>query len=308
MRNKFIENFSQSNQYGQLTQSYVQKSFTIFNLLLSANVESGNTSIISASVLNTQYELIETQLNIKYLFLCQPNQEIIATNDFSHYEIELIKIFTRNQINNKIIPHLLPSTKDLYYIIDQKSEFYPFGIIKAFEILSLLITPVDAFETNSDLKWISIGELMEMMNVIDDEGVDDVENAMWKFITAHLHHCQLNPAQVTTEQMTQIIAHLRNSTQSHRSPGLRQTVTGVFSIIIKYFIQCNNLEVIIDFVEILLSLLRDDDLYVRNRTAEIVLDLIHNFEQTKTSEKGKFIHKTLFLVLIFIIISVLLHY
>lgn len=283
VRNKFIENFAQSNQYGELTQSYIQNSFTIFNLLLSGNVENG-TPIISSLVLNTQFELIETQLNVKYLLLCQPNQEIIDTNDFSRYEIELIKFFTRNHINTKIISQLLPSTKDLYYIIDHKREFYPFELIKAYEILSLLIAPADAFVNNPDLKRLSIGELMEIMITNGEEGVDDVEEAVWKFITAHLHHCQIHPSQVTEEQIKDIISHLRNSTQSFKTSSLRQTATEVFSIINQYFQQCTNFEVIIDFAELLLSLLRDDDLYVRNRMSEIVMELIQKSEES--AEKG----------------------
>lgn len=283
VRNKFIENFAQSNQYGELTQSYIQNSFTIFNLLLSGNVENG-TPIISSLVLNTQFELIETQLNVKYLLLCQPNQEIIDTNDFSRYEIELIKFFTRNHINTKIISQLLPSTKDLYYIIDHKREFYPFGLIKAYEILSLLIAPADAFVNNPDLKRLSIGELMEIMITNGEEGVDDVEEAVWKFITAHLHHCHIHPSQVTEEQIKDIISHLRNSTQSFKTSSLRQTATEVFSIINQYFQQCTNFEVIIDFAELLLSLLRDDDLYVRNRMSEIVMELIQKSEES--AEKG----------------------
>lgn len=283
VRNKFIENFAQSNQYGELTQSYIQNSFTIFNLLLSGNVENG-TPIISSLVLNTQYELIETQLNVKYLLLCQPNQEIIDTNDFSRYEIELIKFFTRNHINTNIISQLLPSTKDLYYIIDHKREFYPFELIKAYEILSLLIAPADAFVNNPDLKRLSIGELMEIMITNGEEGVDDVEEAVWKFITAHLHHCQIHPSQVTEEQIKDIISHLRNSTQSFKTSSLRQTATEVFSIINQYFQQCTNFEVIIDFAELLLSLLRDDDLYVRNRMSEIVMELIQKSEES--AEKG----------------------
>ncbi|XP_055295122.1 thyroid adenoma-associated protein homolog [Sitodiplosis mosellana] len=276
VRDKFVKNFAQSNQYDKLTQSYVQKSFTIFNLLLSANVKD-EMPIISTSVLNTQNELIETQLNIKYLFLCRPNQEIIeSTNDFSRYEIELFKFFTRNHTNNGIILRLLLSTKDLYHVIEHKREFYPFGVIKAYEILSLLIAPAEAFTNNLDLRRLQMGQLMEHMNAIDKEGVDDVEESMWKFITAHLRHCQIHPSHVITGQIQEIVAHLRNSTQSYKSLSLRQTITDVLAIIIQYFAQCTNLEVIIDVAELLLSLLRDDDLYVRNRTSEIVMDLIHH--------------------------------
>lgn len=276
VRDKFLQNFAQSNQYGQLTQSYIQRTFTLFNFLLSANVEE-QVPIISVSVSNTQNELIETQLNLHYLFLCQSMQETIATNDFSYYEIELFKFFTRN---HNSVPKLLPSIKDLYYIVDHKRRFYPFGVTRAYEILSLLIKKIDAFE-NSDLKRLSIGNLMEIMDMIDVEGVDDVENSMWKFIMAHLKHCQLDPSHITKDQIKAIITHVRNSTKSFKSAVIRQSVTEMNSLIIQYIKNDNDLEIIIYFAELLLSLLRDDDVGVRNRASEIAMDLIDNCEHKR---------------------------
>lgn len=286
VRDKFVTNFAHSNQYGQLTQSYSQKSFTLFNLLLSANVEN-EASIISTSVLNTQNELIETQLNIKYLLLYRPNQDIIeSSNEFSRYEVEFLTFFQSTKHRNiENILNLLPSIKDLYHIIENKREFYPFRLIKAYEILSLLITPPDAFTQMADLKRLSIVDLIEYMDAIDGEGVDNVEEAMWKFVAAHLNHHQIQPSHVNIEQIQRIIAHLRKSAQSHRIPSLRQTITEVLAITIRYFAQCTHLAVMIDAAELLLSLLRDDDLCVRNRTAEIVMELAH-FTTKESITKG----------------------
>lgn len=281
VRNEFVKNFTQSGEYAQLTQSYVQKTFTIFNLLLSVIVEH-ESSIVSFKVQNTRYELVETQLNILYLLFSQSDQQTIATidlRDFSCYEIELVKFLQRNHSNNTIILQLLPSISNLYNIIESKREFYPFGVIKTYEILSMLITPFDAFVKNSELKPLSVRELVDIMIVANDE-VDDVSEAMWKLIMAQLSHHEVTPSRVPIEHIKDIVSHLRNSTQSYKSSGLRQTVTEVFSLIIEYIVNCTDLELIIDFSELLLCLLRDDDQHVRNRTSEIVSDMIEGHKNS----------------------------
>lgn len=287
VRDKFVKNFAYSNQYGKLTQSYVQKSFTIFNLLLSIVVDE-KLLIIASTVLNTQHELIETQLNIKYLYLCQFIQNNDTAHDISSYETEIMKFITKNHPNNSIISQLLPSIKDLYYILDHKRDFYPFGVIRTYEILGMLIAPADAFEKNPELQRLTIVQLIEMMNAANnEEDVDDVSESMWKFITAHLNHCQINPIQVATEQIENMLSLLRNFTQSYKSSSLRQTVTEIISKLIQYFAESTDVELIIDFAEISLSLLRDDDIYVRNRASEIVMELIHYNGAKKSVEKGK---------------------
>ncbi|XP_031638647.1 thyroid adenoma-associated protein homolog [Contarinia nasturtii] len=285
VRNRFVKNFAQSDEYGRLTQSYVQKTFTIFNLLLSIVAEN-ESPVITSKVVNTKNELVETQLNIMYLLYCQSDQKTIGTIDFSCYEIELVKFINRNHSNNTIILQLLPSICDLYNIIDLNREFYPFGVIKAYEILSMLITPIDAFEKNPELKPLAIGELIDIMNTANNEdAVDDVSEALWKFTYAHLKHYQINPSQITIEQMKEIVSHLRNSTQSYKSSGLRQTATEIFSLVIEYFVKCTDLELIISFSELLLFLLRDDDFAVRNRTSEIVMDMIEGNENNHSIDK-----------------------
>lgn len=295
IRNKFVESFAQSDQYGQLTQSYIQKTFTIFNLLLSSNIALGENSpnelpVVSSSNSITQNELIETLLNVKYLTLCHSTNTTIANYELSHYEIELVSFLVRNQRIGENMIKLLPSIDDLYQIIDHSREFYPFGVIRAYEILSMLITLPDAFERNTELKRIGINDLMAVMTAAaDEDGVDEVADSMWKFINAHLGHCNVQPSHIATEQIANIISHLRNITSSYKSSSLRQTATETFSIICTYFAHTTNLELLIEFVELLLCLLRDDDVHVRNRTSEIVMELIYSNKVNlqSQSEKGR---------------------
>lgn len=294
IRDKFIDQFTKCNQYGLLTQSYVQKAFTIFNLLLSINFESESSqlSTISRVISRTQNELIETQLNIKYLLLCQSHQKTILSYDYSRYETELVKFVAGNESHERTIHNLLPSTKDLYLIMNNRNEFYPFGVIKAYEILSILVGATDAFEKDPELIRLTTEQLIEILErASEQEGIDDITEAVWKYLTAHLTHIHFDVSHVTAEQIANIIRHSRNCTQSYKSSGLRQTVTQVFSIIVKYMVTCNDLELLIDFADLLLSLLRDDDVYVRNQTSDIVMDLIHSEQSV---QKGNFFEKKFF--------------
>lgn len=279
--------FAQPDQYCQLTQSYVQKSFTIFNLIVSVSLlnDADKLPMVSHGVSNTQNELIETHLNIKYLLLCQSMKKPICTHDFTLYEVELARFVARNSKISDSISQLLPSLTHLYYIIEHKRDFYPFGVIKAYKILGLVISADDAFQRNSELTRIPIESLMDVMaSTSDEEDVDEVIDSMWQFIAAHLSHCQLHSSHITTEQIRYIISHLRTTTQPYKSSSLRQTATDIFSIISPYFKESSDLELLIEFSELLLSLLRDDDVYVRNRTSDIVMDLVHGNQECY--EKG----------------------
>lgn len=281
VRDNHVWTLAHSNQYNQSTQSYIQKSFTIFNLLISSNIEqtqngSNELPMILSVNSNTSNELIETQLNIKYLLLSQSHQRSLDSHDFSRYEIDLVRFFERNHRINTELSKLLPSINDLYYIISHPKQYYPFGVIRAYEILSSLLSLSDSFEKYAELKRLSINELEEIMDATKkEENVDDVADSMWKFITAHLNHCDIQPSNITTKQIANILAHLRNITQCYKSYSLRQTSTEVFATIIRYFENTVDLELLIDFAELILSLLRDDDADVRNRTSEIVMDLVH---------------------------------
>lgn len=292
IRNEFVNHFVQSNKYGQLTQSYVQKPFTIFNLLISStclcdgdeNMDN-RSQTIPVMVSNTQNELIETQLNIKYLLLNRSTlQKLNASHEFSRYEIELVRFFDQNERYRANAIKLLPSIQDLYYIVDHPRQFYPFSVIKAYEILSMLI----AIDEN-DLKKLTINELEGVIQATHQEDdVDEVAEAMWKFVIAHLNRCEINTSSISTEQISNLFVNLRSITCSYRSTDLRQTAIEVFAIIIKYFKETQNLTLLIEFAELLLSLLRDNDAHVRNRTSGIVMVLIRENENRNQFEKGGF--------------------
>lgn len=290
VRDEFVKTFAAYDQCGLLTQSYIQKPFTIFNLLISSNLEKDQHKLvglplITSTVSNTQHELIETQLNIQFLLLSETQQ--FSGSDFSCYEIELGKYFERNHEMRENIMHLLLSLNNLYYVIDHPKQFYPFGIIRAYEILSILIKAPDAFERYPELKTLTFSELEEIMTAASaEEGVDEVADSMWKFITAHLNHCQIDSTQIAAKQVSNIITHLRDITDGSKSSDLRQTATEVFATIIEYFKESYDLELLTDFAELLLRLLRDDDVYVRNRTSEIVMDLIRGNVMETESDKG----------------------
>lgn len=300
IRNEFVNYFGQSNQYGQLTQSYVQKTFTIFNLLISSNCVCDDEStvnklpIISKMVSNTQNELIETQLNIQYLLLNRlVLEKPLAINDFSRYEIELVRFFNPNDINHSNVMKLLPSMQDLYYIIEHPREFYPFGLIKAYEILSMLIVLDGEFQAMSfTFRKLSVNELEDVIQATHQEGDDDdVVEAMWKYVIAHLNCYEIDVRNISREQISKIIVHLRKITRCCRSSDLRQTATEVFPTIIKYFKETEDLPLLIDFAELLLSLLRDDDAHVRNRISEILMDIIRENGNQNRFEKGRFSEK-----------------
>lgn len=290
IRNEFIDYVSQANQYSQLTQSYVQKPFTIFNLFISsvcASRTGENSKLESILVSNTQNELIETQLNIQYLLL-NPSilQTTVADREFSRYEIGLVRFLEQNECNRRNVMELLPSIPDLYYVIDHPQECYPFGVIKAYEILSMLIRQNGE---SSELKKLTIDELEKVINAAAHQGndVDEVADATWKYVIAQLNRCEIDSATISTEQMANMIEHLRNITCCYRSPDLRQTATEAIATITSYFKRTENLAFLIEFAELLLSLLRDDDAHVRNRTSEIVMDLIRENGDQSQFEKGE---------------------
>lgn len=297
IRNEFFGHFLRFNQYGQLTQSYVQKPFTIFNILISSICCDGDgdsaddLQTVPVTVANTQNEVIETQLNIQYLLLKGlklPEQS--ASHKFSRYEIALVRAISPNDRYCSNAMKLLPSAGNLYYIIDHPRQFYPFGVIKAYEILSMLISSDGKFKSISfDLKRLTINRLEAVMSETHQaDDVDDVAEAMWKYVIAHLNRCEVSQTSVSTEQISNMIIHLRSITCCYRSSHLRSTAIELLHVVAKYFTETQDLTLLIEFAELLLSLLRDDDIYVRNRTSEIAMDLVRlNAIQTQF-EKGKF--------------------
>lgn len=298
IRNDFVDHFVQSNQYGQLTQSYVQKSFTIFNLLVSSICFDDDRSLVNdlqtvpVLVLNTQNEVIETQLNIQYLLLngSKLHELNASSHEFSRYEIELVRSLAQNDRFCSNAMKLLPSARDLYYIVAHPRQFYPFGVIKAYEILSILISFEGTFKGLSfDFKKLTFEELEKVIEATHEEDdVDDVAEAMWKYVIAHLNHCEMSLSSISTKQISNVMTHLRSITCCYRSSDLRSTAIEVLAIVAKYFMETEDLTLLIGFSELLLTLLRDDDVYVRNRTSEIAMDLVRSNASQTQFKKGKF--------------------
>lgn len=84
-----------------------------------------------------------------------------------------------------------------------------------------------------------------------------------------------------------MITHLRQITQCSKSLNLRRTATEVLSTIIRYFDKKTDSDLLIDFAELLLSLLRDDDIHVRSSTSKIVMDLISEGDETRQCDRSK---------------------
>lgn len=300
VRNEFINHFGQSKQYGRLTQSYVQKAFTIFNLWISSKCvdkhdESIGSKLQPIMVSNTQNELIETQLNIEYLLLSQSiSHKTVTINDFSRYEIGLIRSLDQNENNCKNVMKLLPSIQDLYYIIDHSLEFYPFGMIKAYQILSMQIALSDKSQTSFpaiEIKKLTINELEQLFQAGANQSndVDEVAESMWKYVIAQLNRCEINSSSITIAQMANMIEHIKNITCCYRSSDLRQTATEGLATIVSYFKNVQDSTLLIEFAALLLSLLRDDDSHVRNRISEVVMSLIRENQDGNSFEKGTFL-------------------
>lgn len=287
VRDSYVQNLNISSQYDQLTQSYVQKPFTIFNLLLSINFEhKEDLPLIPQIVSNTQSELLETQLNIKHLILQQKIRNSDANQDLARYEIEFVDYLNAKPHLKSKVHDLLPSITDLYYIIDHKNDFYPFGVIKAFEILSIILQSNE----NAKLRQLTIDELLAMMkSTVDGEEIDEVCDSTWKYINAQLKQNHINILNIGSEAIVRIVSYARSMCHSHKLLSLRQTATETISIITKYFTCASiDLDLLIDFVDLLLGLLRDDDLDIRNQVSEIVMKLIDENDEHGTQEyKGK---------------------
>lgn len=293
VRNRFLEGLSDASQYNQLTQSYVQKPFTIFNLLLSIILQSTEEDlpVINVTVRNTPNELLETQLNIWHLMLLQREKKSFASQDFSRHEIEFVDFLGNDSKHQENVSKLLPPVSHLYYIIQNRAHFYPFGFIKAYEILSLLLAPSNAFENCSDLKKVTIEQLLKMMLDMNNE-IDETIDPMWKFINAQLLHHRADVLGLNDEQLLTVVASIRSNTQAFRCASLRRTGTETLWISSMHFAKPGvSLEMLKEYVDLLLMLLRDDDICIRNRTSDIIMDLLLDRDDytilKKNSKQGK---------------------
>lgn len=217
---KFVNNFQNSIGYNQLTQSYLRKSFTIFELLVSQFFPISQT-ISSCKT----YEEIETNLNVLVLILCQKHHIGYEKQDFSQLEIDFVTYYL-NQNNDKLdtIERHLPDSKDLYFIAEKRNIFYPFGTIKAYTALSILINSQASIVWNDITVFKLINRktiLLLMKSVSNDTEIDDVAAATWKFINSILASGKVDLQNATENELSEIILYLRQISLSHKMPALR---------------------------------------------------------------------------------------
>lgn len=278
VRRRFLTNASDSSLYNQLTLSYAQKSFTIFNILLSICIESvdEDVPVVNVPVSNTYHEVLETQLNICHLMLLRESGESLDSRDVSPYEIDFTNFVGSNEKFKKFVFKLLPSAHYLYAIMENRKQFYPFEMIKAYEILSLLLQSPAAFEENSQLKRLSVDELLKIIRQLEDcDEIDEIKNSIWRYINAHLAHHQISFENFDNERLSLVLTSIKTNTQSYKSSIIRRTATETLSLLGSYFTKSNvSIEHLICYAELLLTLLRDDDICIRNRAAQIVMGLI----------------------------------
>lgn len=226
VRNRFAENISgDGSAFNQLTQSYVQKSFTIFNLFVSTALASadGENKTVKLSVQRTHHELLETQLNVWHLILLKRNRLQINTSEYARIELDFATFVSRDDTLSVAVLKLLPSIDQLYYVIaNRQISFHPFATIKAYHILSLSLRTPNAFETLAGLRQPTIAELLPLMSeASNDLETDDVANAIWKFINAHLGIKHTHLDTVDGDVMKQILTRVRHISQSDKSNELR---------------------------------------------------------------------------------------
>lgn len=222
-RDQIHEKLVHPNQYNGLTQSYVQKTFTVFSLILSSGCRQFNVNrnipFVHNTVVHTHNELLETQLNVWHLIMLKLNHLEYSIQDFTKIEIDLVDYLHTN-LNGEYehVYKLLPSTCDLYYIINNRNLFYPFGTIKAFHILSILLKtyPLNEF------KKATLDELLQLMDsASNDMEIDEVCVAIWKYTNEQLNRECVNVQKIDSEKMENILTHIRHISLPYKSCELR---------------------------------------------------------------------------------------
>lgn len=292
-RDKFVEHMKNPNTYNRLTQAYIQKSFTILNLAVSAIVikefphVAGDLDkhLSKITVSNTSNELLETQLNVLHLLILKTNKLEFNSDEYTSIEVDFVDFLLEYGNNNaSTFLNLLPDSNDLYYILSQRELFYPFGTVKAFSILSIWMNHIESTD-KIIMKEIPLIDLIKLLqSAATDSEIDDISNAVCKFINGYFKAQHLNLATVSSVEFMDILMCLKHISQAYKTSDLRLTAAEMTSTLHKYiFKQPIHINRLISFVSILLSLLRDDSVLVRNRASDIVLEIIGE----NTLEKGK---------------------
>lgn len=277
IRDSYVQNALESNQYQALTRSYAQKSFTIFNLLLSACLVDGcKLPIIIQPIRDTVHEMLETKLNIMLLIWRKKACIPVKCLDASIYETEFVD-YLESIGKLESIDELLPSIENLQQISKHNSHL--FSMIKAYEILSIVLQQSVVNGCLISIECLTITQLIELMDsTIDDNVIDDISNPIWKYINAQLLRDRINGGGIDEKNVCSIVKNVRIMCSAQKSSNLRRTATETISMLIPYYAnehkRSANLELLIDICDLLLGLLHDDDVHVRNRSSEIIMTLI----------------------------------
>lgn len=203
----------------------MQKSFTIFNLYVSAKLAdvAAEHETIKLPVKRTHHELLETQLNVWHLILLKRNGFEINSNEYARNELDLVEFVSGDDALCAAVVKLLPTIDQLYFLIaNRQSSLHQFATIKAFHILSISLQTPNAFASLPGLRQTTVGTLLSLMrDASSDIEIDEVANAIWKFINAHLGSTSIHMNSVDGDLMGQILTHVRHISQSHKSNELR---------------------------------------------------------------------------------------
>lgn len=178
-----------------------------------------------APTINTStYENIEVQLNILLLTLHQKYGVQFENQDFSSQEIDVASFIAKNAAaSNKIIDELLLSIDQLHYIAENRQLFYPFGTIKSYAALSILLSQSNAGQMqNAYGKFGNFDELLSLMKSVSaDTEIDDVSNAAWEFINSILASGGLNLEHAGSDRWLTVLSCLQHISLTYKSADLR---------------------------------------------------------------------------------------
>lgn len=199
---------------------YVKKSYNLLKLLLSEILTDSPPPTINTST----YENIEVPLNILLLTLHQKYGVQFENQDFSSQEIDVASFIVKNAAaSNKIFDKRLLNMDQLHFIAENRHQFYPFGTIKSYTALSILLSQSNAGQTpNAYGKYGSFDELLSLMKSISvDTEIDDVSNAAWEFINSILASGELNLEHIGNDRWLAVLSCLQHITLTYKSAELR---------------------------------------------------------------------------------------
>ena len=214
--------FTSAIGFNNLVRPYFRKALVLFNLLVTAvfSKPTEKNKIIDTHSNPTTLESIETQINIQHLLLNYQHDIVFEKSDFMQIEIDFAKYLTCGKRRVANVWRGLLSIQQLYFIIDEPREFYPFGLIKTRSILSMLMEDPSKAQ---GIRKASLDELTELMQktAMSEVEIDDSCCAAWKFINGHLKSMTAELKEASDERWLFILKCLRNISEPNKSSGLR---------------------------------------------------------------------------------------